>query len=105
SVAAEPLAKQWGIFLAFALYIPASIAFGQAVDVGNSGDTAFSGLTQSKNLLGDIAATGALVSLACFVASIEDRRPLRAIAALGVAALEIYVLLLARSAGALLGMV
>ena len=58
-----------------------------------------------QNLLGDMAATGALVSLACFMASIEDRRPFRAIAALAVAAAEIYVLLAARSAGALLGVV
>jgi exopolysaccharide production protein ExoQ len=105
SAAPYPKAVLWGIFLAFALYIPAAIVFGQAVDVGNNGDTALSGLTQSKNLLGDMAATGGLVSLACFVASIEDRRPFRAIAALGVAAMEIYVMLQARSAGALLGMV
>lgn len=105
SAAPYPKAVLWGIFLAFAVYTPAAILFGHAVDVGNNGDTALSGLTQSKNLLGDIAATGALVSLACFVAGIEDRRPFRAVAALAVAAIEIYVLLAARSAGALLGMV
>jgi exopolysaccharide production protein ExoQ len=105
SAAPYPKAVLWGIFLAFAVYTPAAVFFGQAVDVGNDGATALSGLTQSKNLLGDIAATGTLVSLACFVAGLEDRRPLRAIAALGVAAIEIYVLLAARSAGALLGMV
>jgi exopolysaccharide production protein ExoQ len=105
SAAPYPKAVLWGIFLAFAIYIPAAIVFGQAVDVGNNGSTALSGLTQSKNLLGDMAATGSLVSLACFVASIEDRRPFRAVAALGVAAIEIYVMLQARSAGALLGIV
>jgi exopolysaccharide production protein ExoQ len=105
SAAPYPKAVLWGLFLAFAIYIPSAIVFGQAVDVGNNGDTAMSGLTQSKNLLGDMAATGALVSLACFMASMEDRRPFRAIAALAVAATEIYVLLAARSAGALLGMV
>jgi len=105
SAAPYPKAVLWGVFFAFALYIPAALIFGQAVDVGNSGTTAFAGLTQSKNLLGDIAATGVLVSLACFVASIEDRRPFRAIAAVAIAAMEIYVLLVARSAGALLGIV
>ncbi len=105
SAAPYPKAVLWGLFLAFAIYIPSAIVFGQAVDVGNNGDTAMSGLTQSKNLLGDMAATGALVSLACFMAGIEDRRPFRAIAALAVAAAEIYVLLAARSAGALLGVV
>jgi len=105
SAAPYPKAVLWGIFLAFAVYIPVAIVFGQAVDVGNTGAMAFSGLTQSKNLLGDMAATGALVSLACFVAAIEDRRPVRALVALAVAAAEIYVLLEARSAGALLGIV
>jgi exopolysaccharide production protein ExoQ len=105
SAAPYPKAVLWGVFFAFALYTPAAIVFGQAVDVGNNGSTAFAGLTSSKNLLGDIAATGALVSLACFVASIEDRRPFRAILAVAVAAIEVYVLLVARSAGALLGVV
>ncbi len=103
SAAPYPKAVLWGLFLAFALYIPAALAFGQAVDVGNSGQMAFSGLSQSKNLLGDMAATSVLISLACFVAAIEDRRPYRALVALGVAVPEIYVLLVARSAGALLG--
>ena len=105
SAAPYPKAVLWGIFLAFAIYVPSAIVFGQAVDVGNNGDTALSGLTQSKNLLGDMAASGALVSLACFVASVEERRPFRAVFALVVAAIEIYVLLEARSAGALLGIV
>lgn len=105
SAAPYPKAVLWGLFLAFALYIPAAIAFGQSVDVGTTGTTAFSGLTQSKNFLGDVGATAVLVSLACFVASIEDRRPFRAVAALGVAAVAVYAVLVARSAGALLGVV
>ena len=105
SAAPHPKAVLWGVFLAFAVYVSAAIAFGQTVDVGNYGQTAFSGFTQGKNLMADIAANGALVSLACFVASIEDRRPFRAMVAFAVAAMEIYLLLKARSAGALLGMV
>jgi exopolysaccharide production protein ExoQ len=105
SAAPYPKAVLWGAFFAFAPYTLGAIVFGQSVDVGNNGSTAFSGLTQSKNMLGDIGGTGALISLACFVASIEDRRPIRAIAAVAAAAIEIYVVLEARSAGALLGMV
>ncbi|HWE71830.1 MAG TPA: O-antigen ligase family protein [Stellaceae bacterium] len=104
SAAPHPKAVLWGIFFAFAIYMPSAIIFGQAVNVGDNGSTAFSGLTQSKNLLGDMAASGALVSLACIVASIEDRRPFRALLALAVAVLEIYMVLVARSAGALLGL-
>jgi exopolysaccharide production protein ExoQ len=104
SAAPHPKAVLWGLFLAFAIYIPSAIVFGQAVDVGNNGAQAMAGLTQSKNLLGDMAASGTLISLACFVAAIEDRRPFRAIFALGVAAVEIYVLLEAHSAGALMGL-
>jgi exopolysaccharide production protein ExoQ len=105
SAAPYPRAVLWGVFLAFASYVLAALAFGQTVDLGNNGETAFSGLTQGKNLMGDIAATGSLASLACVVAAIEDRRLLRVLAALTVTMLEMYVLLKARSAGALLGMV
>lgn len=105
SAAPHPKAVLWGLFLAFAGYVATALVFGQSVDVGNNGQTAFSGLTAGKNLMGDIAANGALISLACFVAGIEDRRPFRAILALGVAVAEIYVLLSTRSAGALMGMV
>jgi exopolysaccharide production protein ExoQ len=104
SAAPYPTAVLWGVFLAFAIYMPSAIIFGQAVEVGNSGSQALSGLSQSKNLLGDMAATGALISLACFVAAIEDRRPVRAILAIGIAVIELYVLLQARSAGALMGL-
>jgi exopolysaccharide production protein ExoQ len=103
SAAPRPKAVLWGMFLAFALYIAAALAFGQAVDVGNDGETAFSGLTESKNLVADIGSTGLLLSLACFVAGFEDRRPLRSVMALIVAAAQTYALIEARSAGALLG--
>jgi exopolysaccharide production protein ExoQ len=103
SAAPRPKAVLWGIFLAFGLYVLAALAFGQAVDVGNSGSTAFSGLTASKNLIADIGSTGLLISLACFVAGIEDRRYVRSALALVIAGAQIYALIEARSAGALLG--
>ena len=44
-----------------------------------------------------------MISLACFVAAIEDRRLFRALLALAVAAVHGYALIEARSAGALIG--
>ncbi|HEY3916638.1 MAG TPA: O-antigen ligase family protein [Stellaceae bacterium] len=105
SAAPRPKAVLWGMFPAFALYVIASVGFGQNVDMGTAGQVAFSGLTESKNLLADIASTGLLISLACFVAGIEDRWPVRALLALMVAALHGYVLVEARSAGSLMGTV
>lgn len=103
SAAPRPKAVVWGMFLAFGLYIIAAIAFGQAVDMGNEGQSAFSGLTESKNLLADISSSGLLISLTCFVAGIEDRKPVRAAFTLLIAAAQIYALIEARSAGALMG--
>ena len=104
SASPHPKAVLWGTFLALAFYVASAIAFGQTVAMGNLGQTAFSGLTQSKNLIADAAATGVLISVACFVIGIEDRRPFRAIFTVGAAVMEVYVLLLARSAGAILGL-
>jgi exopolysaccharide production protein ExoQ len=104
SAAPRPKAILWGMFPAFGLYVVIALISGQTVGVGNSGETAFSGLTDSKNLLADISATGLLVSLACCVAGIEGRRMLLAVLTLLVATLQVYTLIEARSAGALIGL-
>ena len=104
SAAPRPQEVLWGIFLAFAVYIISALTFGQLVNIGANGQTAFSGLTASKNLLADIASTGFLLSAVVLSIGIEDRRPLRSAAALLVAAAELYALLDARSAGAVLGL-
>lgn len=103
SAAPRPKAVLWGMFPAFLIYVLLNIAFGQTVDVGMSGTTAFSGLTESKNLLADIAACGLLISVACFVAAIEDRKKFRALCTLIAIAMDSYVLIEARSAGSLMG--
>lgn len=105
SAAPRPKAVLWGMFPAFFIYVALNIAFGQTVDVGMSGATAFSGLTESKNLLADIAACGLLISVACFVAAIEDRKKFRALCTLLAVAMDGYVLIEARSAGSLMGIV
>jgi exopolysaccharide production protein ExoQ len=104
SAAPQPKAVLWGLFWAFALYVASALVFGQIVNIGvDNGGTAFSGLTDSKNLLADIASTGLLVSVAILFAGIEDRRLFRSLAALLVAPLQFYALYEARSAGSLLG--
>jgi exopolysaccharide production protein ExoQ len=103
SASRRPMSVLFGMFMAFALYIAVSIAFGQSVFVGTTGTTAFSGLNYGKNMLADIASTGLLISGATFLVAIAERRWLLILAALVAAALELYVVIAARSAGAMLG--
>ena len=105
SASRRPMSVLFGMFLAFGIYIAVSIAFGQSVYVGNTGTTAFSGLNRGKNLLADIATTGLLISAATFLVSLAERRFLITVAALVVTGLELYVVVAARSAGAMLGLV
>ncbi|HVA12426.1 MAG TPA: O-antigen ligase family protein [Stellaceae bacterium] len=102
SAAPQSKAVLWGLCLAFGCYVGTALMFGQIVDTGTVGATAFSGLTDSKNLLADIAATGLLVSTAVLIAGIEDRRLWRSALAVLFIAIEAYALFEARSAGALL---
>jgi exopolysaccharide production protein ExoQ len=99
----RPMSVLFGLFMAFSFYIAVSIAFGQSVFVGTTGTTAFSGLNYGKNMLADIASTGLLISGATFLVAIAERRWLLILAALVAAALELYVVIAARSAGAMLG--
>ncbi len=94
-----------GLTLAFLIYVAAAIVNGGRVGIGvGAGGEAFSGLTSSKNLLADIASTGFIVSIATLMLAVRDRAwPWVALAALG-AALDIYAVAGARSAGALLGL-
>jgi exopolysaccharide production protein ExoQ len=94
-----------GIALAFAIYVVVALAVGGRVVVGvGAGGDAFSGLTESKNLMAEIGSTGFLLSLAASVLSARQQKWLWAgfflVAALG----ELYSVVAARSAGALLGL-
>ena len=92
------------IALAFFIYVIDALLMGRQVLVGAAGGFAFSGLTQSKNLMAEIASTGLLASLAVVFMSLRWRQwgwlALFAVAA----AIELYAVLAARSAGALLGL-
>ena len=84
--AKNPHAVLRGLFAAFIPYLIVSLAFGHTTAVGNDGAYAFSGLTNGKNLLGDIAASGVLVSLGVLVTSVQRRRLAWALAAVAPAA-------------------
>jgi exopolysaccharide production protein ExoQ len=103
SASHRPMAVLFGLFAAFAVYIAVSLAFGQTVQLGITGATAFSGLNRGKNLLADIASTGLLVSAAMFLAAAAERRLFLIAGAALVSLLQLHVLIEARSAGAMLG--
>src|SRR5262245_5290144 len=103
SASRRPMSVLFGMFLAFGFYIAVALAFGQSVFVGTTGTQAFSGLTHGKNMLADIASTGLLISAATFLVSVAERRLLLVLAAVLVGGMELYVVVAARSAGAMLG--
>jgi exopolysaccharide production protein ExoQ len=91
------------IFLACAVHAVVSLGFGQTVAMGANGDTAFAGLNDSKNMLADSAGAGFLAAMGVFFIGIEEGRYLRCATAVFVAAVELYTILLARSAGGIVG--
>jgi exopolysaccharide production protein ExoQ len=95
-----------GIAAAFAVYAGVSLVFGHTAGAGTQW-AAFSGLNGGKNLMAEIASTGILCSAGFMAAAAAERRLawLPAIAAAGLAALvEIYILILAKSAGAIIAL-
>jgi exopolysaccharide production protein ExoQ len=94
-----------GISLAFLSYVVASIFFGGYVGVGvGMGGEAFSGLSESKNLLADIASTGLVASAVVAMLGIQNRRWLWVGIGLVSIVLDLYCAIAARSAGAILGL-
>jgi exopolysaccharide production protein ExoQ len=94
-----------GVSLSFLSYVVASIFFGGYVGVGvGMGGEAFSGLSESKNLLADIASTGLVASAVVAMLAIQNRRWLWVVIGLVSIALDLYCAVAARSAGAILGL-
>jgi exopolysaccharide production protein ExoQ len=90
---------------AFLVYIVFSLVSGGTVGVGvGAGGTAFSGLTESKNLLADIASTGMLVFLGLLLMSLKSRAWIWVGVSVAGLALGFHAVVAARSAGALLGL-
>lgn len=94
-----------GLALAFLIYVVVARVSGGTVGIGvGAGGEAFSGLTSSKNLLGDIASTGLIVSMATLLMAVRLRHwPWVAIGAFA-AGLDLLTVVATRSAGALLGL-
>lgn len=91
--------------LTFLIYAAAAVLVGRQVGIGTSGNIAFSGLTDSKNLMADIAGAGFLVSICTALLSYRQRA-WAWVALCGVAAaLELYAVLSARSAGAMVAVI
>ena len=91
------------VALAFAAYVVAAVATGGQVAVGvGAGGAAFSGLTESKNLMADIAGTGLLITLSAIAISIGRRQWLMTAGFCVTGLLAAYALVAARSAGALM---
>lgn len=90
--------------LAFLIYVTDAIFTGGRVLVGAYGGDAFSGLTSSKNLMADIASTGLVASLAGIAIATRTRDVLWLVICFVAAALELYCVFAARSAGAILGL-
>jgi exopolysaccharide production protein ExoQ len=94
-----------GLAAAFLLYVAVSVAVGRSVGVGvGAGGEAFSGLTDSKNLIADIASTAMMISVLVGLLALCKRDLFwMAIAAVAVL-LDAHVLMAARSAGAMVGL-
>jgi exopolysaccharide production protein ExoQ len=105
SSARSQVAVLRGLAGAFFVYIVVALAFGGrvAIGVGIGGD-AFSGLSASKNLLADIASSGLIVSTVVGMMALQRRNWFWALLAVFAIALDLYAVIGARSAGALLGL-
>lgn len=107
SAATRPSAVIKGACLAFAVYVLASLALGHSAALGEGGggaSEAFVGLGDGKNLLADIASTGALIGLTTLFIAVRQKKPLWGLLALVAVAADIYVIAIARSAGAVLAL-
>jgi exopolysaccharide production protein ExoQ len=105
SSAASQVAVLRAMAVAFLIYIGVSLVGGGTVAIGvGAGGSAFSGLTESKNLLADIASTGVLVALGVTLMALRDRAWLWVGLGVALLMLGVYTVTAARSAGALLGL-
>lgn len=94
-----------GLCLAFMVYVGAALVQGGTVGIGTgAGGEAFSGLTKSKNLLADIASSGAVIALVVAIMATARRNWTWVIIGLAGVALAVQATAGARSAGATLGL-
>lgn len=105
SSAKNQVAVLRGMVLAFLAYVVASIVYGGYVGIGvGMGGEAFSGLTESKNLLADIASTGLVISVVVAIISLKNGQWMWFATCAAEIALDVYCVMAARSAGAIVGL-
>jgi len=92
----------FALFAAFAVYSLAPLMSGSAVDA--DGTTALASLSANNHAEAGVAATGAIITLAWFFLGFKTRRYFQSLLALPVLAVEIYSVVLARSAEATIAM-
>lgn len=93
-----------GLAAASFVYVLLSVLLGSRVAIGvGAGGYAFAGLSGSKNLLGDIASTGLILGIAAMLLGFRRRQAQWVLLGLASVLVDLYVVLAARSAGALLG--
>ncbi|THD78840.1 MAG: O-antigen ligase domain-containing protein [Phenylobacterium sp.] len=105
SSARNQMAVLRGIALAYLIYMVHSTVAGGHVVVGvGMGGEAFSGLTESKNLQADIASCGVIVTTVVVVMALQRRAWMWALGGFAAIALDLFNVVGARSAGAMLGL-
>ena len=106
SAALRPTAVLKGACLAFAIYVGVSLTHGRYTAMGVDGGSAeaFVGLMNGKNILADIASTGALLGLTTLFVGLRQRALGWAFIALCAVAADFYIVAIARSAGAVLAL-
>jgi exopolysaccharide production protein ExoQ len=95
-----------GLAAAFAVYAGISLVFGHTAGAGTQW-AAFSGLNGGKNFMAELASTGVLCSAGFVAAAAAQRRIAWApaiVAAVLAAMVELYILILAKSAGAIIAL-
>jgi exopolysaccharide production protein ExoQ len=105
SAALRPTAMLKGACLAFAVYLFFSLALGKYTVMGDAGggsSAAFVGLGDGKNLLADIASTGALIAITTALVGLRQRKPMWTAIGLGTLLAAVRIIIAARSAGATL---
>jgi exopolysaccharide production protein ExoQ len=104
SASPRPVGVLVGAWAAFGLFMVASLALGHFVAVGMEGPTAFSGLNNGKNFFGTAAAMASLMSAFILFVSIRKASWIGAVSGACALAFEVYLVILARSAGATIAM-
>lgn len=92
-----------GLFLGWSLYTLSSLVFGHSVQWGSYGDTAFSGLNKGKNYAGDTAVLGFILALHTIRWGFARGRLGMSVFAAIVALSDLYIIVIAKSSGAILG--